>query len=205
MRVERLSEAQADDAVAVLCDAFRDYPVMRFVLGSKPDYGQRLTTLIGLFVAARILRQEPLLGVRDEAGTLVGAAVVTLPGDRSSPEALSLQREAVWRELGAEERARYDRFSRSGSEFSIESPHHHLNMIGVRRSHGGRGVGRTLLEAVHGLAEQDPDSGGVTLTTEDARNLSLYQKFGYRLLGRSAVDQSLDSWSFYRPRTGLSH
>jgi len=205
MRVERLSQAQTDEAVAVLCDAFRDYPVMRFVLGPKPDYRKRLTTLIGLFVAARILRQEPLLGVRDEAGALAGVAVVTLPGDRPSPEALGVHREAVWRELGAEERLRYDRFSRSGSEFTIEAPHHHLNMIGVRYSHAGRGAGRALLEAVHRLAEQDSNSGGVTLTTEDARNLSLYQKFGYQLLGRSAVDQGLESWSFYRPRTGVFH
>jgi hypothetical protein len=39
----------------------------------------------------------------------------------------------------------------------------------------------------------------VTLTTEDPRNLSLYRKFGYQLLGNSRVDQELESWSFYRP------
>ena len=42
-------------------------------------------------------------------------------------------------------------------------------------------------------------SSGVTLTTEDPRNLGLYSKFGYQLLGNSRVDQELESWSFYRP------
>ncbi len=54
MRILRLDVGHADDAVAVLCDAFHEYPVMRFVLGdSSQNYDRRLATLIGLFVAAR--------------------------------------------------------------------------------------------------------------------------------------------------------
>ena len=201
MTVERLGARQVDDAVTVLCSAFHEYPVMRYVLGSSStNYDRRLSTLIGLFVAARILREEPLLGVRDRTGTLAGVAVVTLPGDRPSPEELSLRREAVWRELGRAERDRYDRFSSSGGEYALETPHHHLNMIGVRRSQAGQGFGRVLLEAVHYLAALDPGSSGVTLTTEEPRNLSLYRKFGYRVLGHTRVSDELESWSLYRPK-----
>jgi GNAT superfamily N-acetyltransferase len=200
MKVESLHAGQADAAVAVLCNAFYDYPVMRYVLGDEGnEYDRRLTTLVGLFVAARIHREEPLLGIRDRSGALAGVAVVTLPGQRPSPEALNRKREAVWQELGAAERARYDRFSSSGAEFVVEAPHHHLNMIGVRRSHAGCGLGRVLLEAVHTLSSSDPESSGVSLSTEDSRNLPLYQKFGYRLLGHSRVSDTLESWSFFRP------
>jgi hypothetical protein len=90
--------------VTVLCDAFHDYPVMRYVLGPSNDYDRRLRTLIGVFVAARVLRQELVLGVHDERGSLAAVGLVTLPGERDAPEALLLRREAVWRELGAVER-----------------------------------------------------------------------------------------------------
>jgi ribosomal protein S18 acetylase RimI-like enzyme len=173
---------------------------MRFVLGdSSQSYDRRLATLISLFVAARVLREEPLLGVRNQTGTLAAVAVVTLPGERPSPEALSRRREVIWQELGSAARERYDRFSSSGAEYAPTTPHHHLNMIGVRRADAGRGFGRALLEAVHYLSAQDPRSSGVTLTTEDPRNLSLYEKFGYRPLGHSRVSEDLESWSLYRP------
>jgi ribosomal protein S18 acetylase RimI-like enzyme len=200
MKVLRLDVGQADNAVAVLCDAFHEYPVMRFVLGdSSQNYDRRLATLISLFVAARMLREEPLLGVRNQTGALTAVAVMTLPGERPSPEALSRKRAAVWQELGSAARERYDRFSSSGAEYALTTPHHHLNMIGVRRADAGRGFGRALLEAVHHLSAQNPGSSGVTLTTEDSRNLPLYEKFGYRLLGHSRVSQGLESWSLYRP------
>jgi hypothetical protein len=70
MQVTRLSTAQTEDAVSVLCDAFRDYPVMRYVLGSNGDYDRRLRTLIGFFVSARVYRDEPVLGIHDRDGTL---------------------------------------------------------------------------------------------------------------------------------------
>jgi len=202
MTVTTLSSTRAEDVVTVLCDAFHEYPVMRYVLGpSTAGYDQRLRTLIGLFVSARVFREEPLLGVYDGAGSLAAAAVVTLPGERDAPEALAARREAVWRELGAAERERYEAFGRAGLEYAVDAPHYHLNMIGVRRSHAGRGLGRELLDAVHDLSRADPASCGVTLSTEDPQNLALYEHFGYRLLGHARVSDDLETWAIFRPDT----
>jgi GNAT superfamily N-acetyltransferase len=140
-----------------------------------------------------------MLGVHDEEGILAAVALVTLPGERDAPEALLLRRDALWRELGAAERQRYEAFGEAAGRFTVEAPHHHLNMIGVRRSHAGRGLARQLLGAVHGLSEADPSSSGVTLSTEDPRNLSLYPRFGYQLLGHAAVADELETWAFFRP------
>lgn len=51
----RLSATDAPEVVAVLAEAFRDYPVMRFVLGvgdngDDADHDARLRTLIGFFM-----------------------------------------------------------------------------------------------------------------------------------------------------------
>jgi hypothetical protein len=105
MLVTQVPPEDIHHAVTVLCDAFRDYPVMRYVLG-----------------------------IYDRGGTLAATALVTLPGERRVPEALSRQRESVWKELGPAERERYEGFGNACAQFGVDSPHHHLNMIGVRRS-----------------------------------------------------------------------
>lgn len=196
----RVPSAETDAVVAVLCDAFYDYPVMRYVLGSSGSYDDRLRRLIGFFVSARVLRHEPVLGVNDGDGNLVAVALVTLPGDRPSPPALEARREAVWSELGAAERKRYDTFGEAGRQHLIERPHHHLNMIGVRPSWAGRGLARTLLTAVHDLAYADPQSSGVSLSTETSQNVPLYLGFGYQILGHTRVSDQLETWAFFRPR-----
>jgi ribosomal protein S18 acetylase RimI-like enzyme len=75
-------------------------------------------------------------------------------------------------------------------------------MIGTRRRVRGRGLGGTLLRHVHGLSERDPDSTGVTLTTEDPGNVALYRRFGYRIVGEATVSPTLHTWGFFRPDGG---
>src|SRR5687768_17757586 len=88
MIVAPLSSAQAEEIVTVFCDAFHDYPVMRHVLGAGDRYDTRLRTLIRWFVNGRVFRKEPLLGIRDDAGRLTGAATMTLPESPDPPAVL---------------------------------------------------------------------------------------------------------------------
>jgi ribosomal protein S18 acetylase RimI-like enzyme len=196
--VARLPSSRADDAVAVLCDAFPDYPVMRYVLGREGDYGRRLRTLNDFFVTARFLRNEPVLGIHDRDGKLTGVALVSYP-DRLAPDTLAALRDRLWAGLGAAERQRYEALGMASTKFVLPVPHIHLNMIGVRRSHQGRGLARKLLDAVHSLSAADDHSSGVSLNTETPQNVPLYQHFGYRLVGHAKVGDELETWAFYRP------
>lgn len=196
--VRRLPAAQAHHAVDVLCNAFHDYPVMRYVIGPVGgDYDRRLRTLVNFFVMARVWRDDPILGVSN-GSELIAVATLTLPGKRQPPAALAQLREAVWRELGDAARLRYEAFGQATQKFDMNQPYYHLNMIGVRRSHAGRGLARLLLDAVHAMSSRDPVSLGVTLTTEDFRNVSLYRHFGYQVVGHGRVDAQLETWSLFR-------
>jgi GNAT superfamily N-acetyltransferase len=192
-----------DDAVAqvvdVLCEAFRGYPVMRFVLGpDRPDYDAALKTLIGFFVAARVFRQEYLLGVR-EGGQLAAAAIVSRSAGPPPPPDFLEVRSRVWSQLGEEAQRRYEAFGAACAPFQIGVPHLHLNMIGIRRDEQGRGLGRLLLERIHELSRTAAESHGVTLNTEVETNVPLYEHFGYREIGRETVTPGLTTWGFYRP------
>ena len=192
-----LGPAEAPAVVDVLCEAFERYPVMRWVLGSHRDDPERLHRLVHFFVMARVLRDETLLGVRGPDG-LTAAALVSRPGQRDS-EPLARLREAVWADLGGDARLRYQAFGATCARFEVDEPHLHLNMIGVRRAARGTGLGGALLDHVHALSRADSSSTGVSLTTEDPRNVSLYRRFGYRVIGEADVSPQLHSWSFFRP------
>lgn len=193
---------QRSIAVEVLADAFHDYPVMRWVLGDAPDFDSRLARLVGLFVANRAWRGEPMLAL-EQQGRAVGVVTMTLPASPEAPPGLVALREETWAELGAEARARYDAFAAASAFTATCDPHHHINMLGVRRAHHGAGHARTLLDAAHLVADADPDSCGVSLSTELARNLSLYEHFGYRVTSHARVSDALETWTLFRPRGAM--
>ncbi len=106
--VRRLSMAHVQHAVGILCNAFHNYPVMRYVLAPvEGDYDQHLQTLVNLFVMARASREEPILGVFD-GNELAAVAILTLPSKRQPPAEFARFRETVWRELGEAARLRYE-------------------------------------------------------------------------------------------------
>lgn len=198
--VEPLTAEHTDEIVATYCDAFRDYPVMRYVLGDALPTEDRLSSLIRLFVGGRALRGEPMFGVRDR-GVLVGAATMTLPDSPEAPAELVALREATWGTLGSDARDRYARFSTATQQVGVSGRHHHLNMIGVRRSHQGQRVASVLLETVHALTQSDAASAGTSLTTENPVNVRIYERFGYSVVGRALVSDTLESWTLFRPRS----
>jgi GNAT superfamily N-acetyltransferase len=197
-RVDVLRAADAAAAVSVLSESFFDYPVMRFVLGQERDYEARLQKLVTFFVMARVHRDELLLGIRDAGNGLCAAALVSYPRAGPSPPRLALLREQTWAQLGAGARARYELFGATTAQFAVNAKHVHLNMIGVRRSDQGKGLGGALLRAVHGVSASDGASVGVTLTTEVESNVPLYEHVGYAVIGSAAVESTFTTWGMYR-------
>ena len=200
MEVILLPPERAQGVVSVLCEAFHDYPVMRYVMGAQADYDRRLRAFVDVAVAVRMAHADPMFGIDDAPGSLVAAATVTLPDEGPPPNELVARREALWAELGADARARYEEYGEVSRGLLKLPRHHHLHMIGVRRAHTGRGFARRLVEAVEDLANEDPNSAGVSLTTEKEENVAFYRHLGYQLIGQAHVG-SVDTWGFFRPRS----
>ena len=191
-----------DDVPAILdvfCDAFADYPVMRYVLGPEGHSPSRLRQLIGYFVLRRVRLGGPMFGARTADGTLAGVATMTVPVESVAPPDLLAARDRVFEALGQDCRARHDAYAKAATLFGSIGPHHHLNMLGVRRARHGQGVGRRLLTAVSDLANADPRSAGVSLTTETRENVKLYEHCGYEVVGEARVADSFQTWGLFRP------
>ena len=197
-RVIRMSEERFDDVVETLCDAFQDYPVMRYILKDAGDaYDSHLPVLVGYFTGSRFSRNWPVLGAIDE-GKLVGAANINPPHLTPAPPALEERYRRMCDQLGEGAIERFHRFADACAKLEPDDLHYGLGMIGVRRQCHGRGHARLLLDAVHEMSANDPDSKGVLLTTETPGNLELYKHFGYLVLGEARADD-LRSWTLWRP------
>jgi len=202
----RLRPATPDEVVEVFCEAFAGYPVMRYVLGASPDYGERLRELITLFVMGRVLRNDPLLAL-DRDGQAVACATLTRPGSTAMTEpgdvttAAELDRlsERTWARLGDDARARYRTYVDAANAVDVEQPNFHLNMIGIVGAHLGQGLARPLMAEAHARSAAHPDSEGVSLTTELPANVSLYKHFGYEIVAHVQIDEDLETWGFFRP------
>jgi ribosomal protein S18 acetylase RimI-like enzyme len=196
LAVLHLGPEAEDDVVDVLTASFAGYPVMDFVLGAEGGAAD-LRALVGFFVAARLLRREPTLGVPTERG-LAAAALVSFPVHRPPPRALALRREALWAHLGPEARARYESCGAVWSGLMPRGRYVHLNMLGVASAHRCQGLARLLLDEVHTLAEDVPGCEGVTLTTEEPANVPLYEHAGYRVVATRSIIPGLPTWVMAR-------
>jgi GNAT superfamily N-acetyltransferase len=171
---------------------------MRYVIGGVgEDYDRRLHLLIGLFVANRMLRGHPVLAIEDD-GRAVAVATLTPPGEHEELPDLTARRDELWLELGADAKARFEGLRAVWERLAVPGPQYHLNMLGVRRSHAGRGLGSRLLDAVHEISRRDPASAGVSLSTEDPKNVPLYQHCGYEITSHERVSDYLETWIFFR-------
>ncbi|HXT71434.1 MAG TPA: GNAT family N-acetyltransferase [Vicinamibacterales bacterium] len=191
--VEVLGPEDVPEILDVFCDAFSDYPVMKYVLGPGGNTHARLEKLIGYFVARRVRLGGPLFGLRDPGGTLLGVATVTVPIESEPPPDLLLTCDRTFESIGVECRARHENYAAAAALFGGLGPHHHLNMLGVRRIHHGRGLGRPLIEAVLDLARKHTSSTGVSLTTEVDDNVRLYEHFAFEVVGRAQVDGAFET------------
>jgi ribosomal protein S18 acetylase RimI-like enzyme len=199
-RIERLAVTDAEAVTALLCDAFFDYPVMRYVLGDTLDYAGRLVRLIGLFTAGRWQRGHPVLGLRGADGVLQAAITMTPRGAFDTPASLAELAEATWSTLGADARQRYATLCEAWSATEPAGEHWHVNMLGVAATAHGAGHGGRLLAAALELAAGDPAAQAVDLTTEDAANLGFYTRRGFEVTGHRRVGPALETWTLVASR-----
>ena len=133
MEVRQLGVDEVAPAADVLTEAFLSYPMGKYVLGSSPDYPMRLRSFLTFFVRGTILRDEWLFGVGAPDG--LKAVAATARAHAQSPTELLDLREALWAELGDEARSRYEAAGRASARLSIDEPHFHLILIGVRAAY----------------------------------------------------------------------
>ena len=164
----------------ILATAFDDDPVINWVMRQDAKRRWAIQTFFRHSVE-RALRRAELSVTTDGTGGTVWWA----PGAHSRP-ALRPWWRRLPQDLGNSRLTGPRRFrnlqdvGRILGERTPSRPHYHLNFLGVLPDHRGRGLGSTLIRDV----TRRLDRAGLPAYLENTkeRNLSLYERHGFRVL-----------------------
>jgi ribosomal protein S18 acetylase RimI-like enzyme len=196
--IPRLSAAQplvaaipveeSEDAIARLTLAFSADPAARWLY---PDAGQYLTYW------PRFLRAFG--GPAFQLGTAFrsggqGVGVWLPPGTHAEDEPLvALLEESVAPDLLGVAFAVFEEMA----GYHPAVPHWYLPLLGVDPTHQGRGHGSAILR--HALALCDADGTPAYLESTNPANNPLYERHGFRVVGRIERDGVPPIWPMVRP------
>lgn len=198
MTLSYLERPHKYKAVRVLCEAFHNYPVVRYIVGNtEAEYDGKLEELVGFFVEARLARNIPLIGLED-GKELVGIAVVSPPVEAPMPREFKDYYARVERRLGVEAMERLQRYNQACEVTDPGKLAHYLGMVGILPRLQRRGLGLQMIGAVKELARSRPESSGIVLNTEIETNLPFYEKLGFQKVSEADAGP-VHTWSFYWP------
>ena len=155
--------------------AFVDEPMMCWPMGAVPDRVESFTRCFALFLEAGL--EEGLVSEADKA---IGASVWIPPGRFES------WADHPWNQprihaLTEDGGLRYDEFWRWVETRSPSEPLWQLDSIAVDPRLQGQGIGGALI--LEGQARARAEGMGAFLSTGTKRNVSIYERYGFRLTG----------------------
>ncbi|HWZ92681.1 MAG TPA: GNAT family N-acetyltransferase [Polyangiaceae bacterium] len=190
MSVRLLELSEVAEAARVLTSAFSGDPLLVWSCGARERAGMSASARM---TATLWSRARSAYGYF-EAGRLVASALYQKPGAHVS--VLGALRAGLWRlpfragPLGTR-RILYtfgvaDRFKAS---LLAGEPHFYLDTLGVHADSARRGIGpRLLLESLSDLRQQRREP--CFLLTHLPRNVALYRRLGFEVIGQCAVPKT---------------
>jgi ribosomal protein S18 acetylase RimI-like enzyme len=169
-----------DHAIATLVLAYSTDPVARWMYPAPDQYLLHLPRLFRILAASSF---EAAAAHRTNDG--LGVAIWVPPdihGDSGPVEAVI--DESIATDLKADVSAVFDQTE----QYRPVAPHWYLSLIGVEMLYRSRGLGGALLE--HGLRQCDRDHLPTYLWSSNPRNVPLYQRHGFEVMGRIQVGSS---------------
>lgn len=167
-------------AIAVVVLAFGGDPAARWTWPDPDQYLKHFPGFVKIFGGNAFAHESAYY-----VDGFAGAALWLPPGVRPDEDALIalLQRtgSAQFQKDGV---AVFEQMGR----YHPQEPHWFLPFIGVDPSHQGRGYGAALMQ--HALAQCDRDHTLAYLESSNPKNIPLYERHGFELLGTIQVGTS---------------
>ncbi|MGX5734764.1 GNAT family N-acetyltransferase [Bosea thiooxidans] len=178
--VRSASRDEESTVSAIITLAFATDPMARWSLGDAQTYLAVMPDLIRAFGAAAYDSDSSY--VSDD---LAGAAMWLPPGVEPDIGTLgSLIRMNADPAILSDVDAMFEAMAR----YHPEVPHWYLPLIGADPTRQGRGIGSALMR--HALARCDRDGVAAYLESSNPRNIPLYRRHGFEILGTIQVGSS---------------
>ncbi|MDR2194597.1 MAG: GNAT family N-acetyltransferase [Treponema sp.] len=205
MDIKPMTANDLDDAVSLLAASFHDRPFYRYL---APDAAERRIFLIDNFLQ-RITQglgvNETDLAIAD--GKAVGIAVWSPPAAsepdaaRHTTEARAMEESLSMYSAGLRERfVSFIKTLTKAREQTIRQPFWSLAPIAVLPDARGKGVASALIKKK--LKEIDKRSLPCFLGTQDAINVTIYEKFGFQKMREDPISSDIIHYTMLRSGGG---
>lgn len=188
IKIRLATEGDVGAASVTLADAFEAYPWTQWTVDSD-CHAVRIRRVQAICLA-RIALPHGLVVVTDDC---TAVAAFTPPGVSAMVEP------QVWEEIAEISGTGFDNASVVDLPSALVEDSWELATVGVASEEQGRGLGSAVLE--FGLRTLDRVSGRKTpihLETSDARNVVLYERFGFSAHARTEIPGGPTVWSMQR-------
>ena len=180
IRVRAATSAERSDVYGVITLAFAADPITRWAFPDPARYLSEMPAFVDAF-CGRGFETDSVYVVDG----LAGAAAWLAPGvEPDAPRLAAI----VESNAPAERRADVFRLLEEQGRYHPHEPHWYLPMIGVDPIQHGHGYGAALMQ--HALERCDREQMPAYLESTNPRNISLYKRFGFEVLGRIEVGGS---------------
>jgi ribosomal protein S18 acetylase RimI-like enzyme len=178
--VETATEANEASVIDTLRLAFAADPAVRWVWPNPQKYLSHFTSFARAFGGKAFA-----YGSAHYIGNYSGAALWLPPDVHPDVDRLI----ALLESSGSDDAKKdgpqiFDKMS----GYHPNQPHWYLPLLGVDPLHHGKGLGSALLQ--HALAISDQDNKYAYLESSNPRNIPLYERYGFELLGTIQVNTS---------------
>lgn len=196
-QVVHLPDSRVDEAAEALAQAFQDDPLQTYTFPDSEDRRRLSPAHFATILRYGLLAGQVFTGI--ERGS--GAAVWIPPGTEHTPEmaeASGLTR--LPETIGADAAGRFGRlidYAEAAHHRDMPGPHWYAMVVGVAPAFQGQGYGRALLQPI--LDRADTDGVPCYLETTQPKNVSFYERLGFRVLLDDVEPESgLRVWTFRR-------
>ena len=186
--ISPVTASEQRQAVAALVTAFSNDPMMRWAFPEPDRYLSHFPELASLF-GANAFQHGTACCASDFAATALWLPAGVQPDEAALGEFV---------QRSVPERRQESLFSILGQldEYHPSEPHWYLPLIGVDPLRQGMGYGSALL--VRGLEQCDSDHVQAYLESSSERNIGLYERHGFEVLGTVQEGDSPPLWPMVR-------
>ena len=178
--ITTVTAAAADAAIAVLTLAFSADPATRWAWSEPQQYLRHFPSFVHVFGGKAFA-----YGSAYAMDGYAGAALWLPPAVHPDEDALIAQfKRTVPEPLHQDLFAVFDQMGR----YHPQEPHWYLPLIGVDPCHQGKGYGAALMH--HALLPCDRDHLPAYLESSNPKNIPLYERHGFAVLGTIQVGTS---------------
>jgi GNAT superfamily N-acetyltransferase len=187
--------------VSVFSAAFLTDPGLQYLCGAaSAGYAGRVRAWFAATLRLQAANQQPLLTILDTDATIpIACATLTSPQSALMQTSLLRWIVEVWRGAGVHVLRRTVRHVAHLNSLQPAAPHFRLEFLAVHPARQGRGYGRALLNAIHGLSTVHPACTGVWLETMNPDNVPMYARSGYQVTERMPFGENAEAVVMFRP------